>query len=88
MFEDGRVLRAPLPAIRPGAVVEQQVTVRDTSPFFDGGVVRLHSLDPGVPVRHARLTLEAPAALPAALGGPRAAGGLPPRGPSPAGAAG
>jgi tetratricopeptide (TPR) repeat protein/transglutaminase-like putative cysteine protease len=64
MFEDGRVLRAPLPATRLGAVVEQQVTVRDTAPFFDGGVVRLHSLDPGMPVRHARLTLEAPAALP------------------------
>ncbi|HEY0553455.1 MAG TPA: DUF3857 domain-containing protein, partial [Thermoanaerobaculia bacterium] len=53
MFEDGRVLRAPLPATRLGAVVEQQVTVRDTAPFFDGGVVRLHSLDPGMPVRHA-----------------------------------
>src|SRR5436853_631813 len=64
MFDDGRVLRAPLPATRPGAVVEQQVTVRDTAPFFDGGVVRLHSLDPGMPVRHARLILEAPAAAP------------------------
>ncbi|HEY0513751.1 MAG TPA: DUF3857 domain-containing protein [Thermoanaerobaculia bacterium] len=64
MFEDGRVLRAPLPAIRPGAVVEQQVTVRDISPFFDGGVVRLHGLDPGVLVRHAKLDLEAPATVP------------------------
>ncbi len=64
MFEDGRVLRAPLPATRAGAVVEQQVTVRDTAPFFDGGVVRLHSLDPGMPLLHARLTLEAPAAMP------------------------
>jgi transglutaminase-like putative cysteine protease/predicted Zn-dependent protease len=64
MFEDGRVLRAPLPATRVGAVVEQQVTVRDTAPFFDGGVMRLHSLDPGMPLLHARLTLEAPAAMP------------------------
>ncbi len=64
MFNDGRVLRAPLPATRPGAVVEQQVTVRDTAPFFDGGVVRLHALDPGMPVLHARVTLEAPAAMP------------------------
>ncbi|MFL6234730.1 MAG: DUF3857 domain-containing protein [Thermoanaerobaculia bacterium] len=64
LFDDGRVLRAPLPATRPGAVVEQQVTVRDTAPFFEGGVVRLHTLDPGMPVRHARLTLEAPAPLP------------------------
>jgi tetratricopeptide (TPR) repeat protein/transglutaminase-like putative cysteine protease len=64
MFDDGRLLRAPLPATRPGAVVEEQVTVRDTAPFFEGGVVRLHSLDPGMPVLHARVTLEAPAALP------------------------
>ena len=64
MFDDGRVLRAPLPATRPGAVVEQQVTVRDTAPFFEGGVVRLHTLDPGMPVLHARVTLEAPAGLP------------------------
>ncbi len=64
MFDDGRVLRAPLPATRPGAVVEQQVTVRDTAPFFEGGVVRLHTLDPGMPVRHARMTLEAPVAAP------------------------
>ncbi len=64
MFEDGRVLRAPLPATRPGAVVEQQVTLRDTAPFFAGGVVRFHGLDAGVAMRHARLTLEAPAGTP------------------------
>lgn len=64
MFEDDRVLRAPLPATRPGAVVEQQVTVRDSAPFFDAGVVRFHGLDPGVPLRHGRLTLEAPADAP------------------------
>ncbi|MFY9823680.1 MAG: DUF3857 domain-containing transglutaminase family protein, partial [Thermoanaerobaculia bacterium] len=64
MFEDGRVLRAPLPATRPGAVVEQQVTVRDRSPFFDGGVVRFHGFDLGVPVLDSRLVLEAPAETP------------------------
>ncbi|HEX4966181.1 MAG TPA: DUF3857 domain-containing protein [Thermoanaerobaculia bacterium] len=60
MFEDGRVLRAPLPATRAGAVVEQMVTVRDESPFFDGGVVRLHGVDLGMPVLHARVTVETP----------------------------
>ncbi|HEX3556646.1 MAG TPA: DUF3857 domain-containing protein [Thermoanaerobaculia bacterium] len=64
MFEDGRVLRAPLPATRPGVVVEQQVTVRDRTPFFDGGVVRFHGVDLGVPVRRSRLVLEAPAETP------------------------
>lgn len=64
MFEDGRVLRGPLPATRPGAVVEQEMTVRDTAPFFAGGVVRYHGLSQGVAVRHARLTLEAPVGTP------------------------
>jgi transglutaminase-like putative cysteine protease len=64
MFEDGKVLRAPLPAIRPGAVVEQMVTVRDNSPFFAGGVVRQHGFDLGVLVRHSRLALDAPQGIP------------------------
>lgn len=63
MFEDGRVLRGPLPAVRPGAVVEQEVKIRDTAPFFDRGVVRYQALDMGVTVRRARVTLEAPESL-------------------------
>jgi tetratricopeptide (TPR) repeat protein len=64
MFQDGRVLRGPLPATRPGAIVEQEVTIRETAPFFDAGVVRYQALSLGVTVRHARVTLEAPAAMP------------------------
>ena len=64
MFEDGRVLRGPLPAVRPGAVVEQEVTVRETAPFFDRGVVRYQGLEMGVTVRRARVTLDAPESLP------------------------
>lgn len=61
---DRRVLRVPLPAIRPGAVVEQEVTIRDNAPFFDRGVVRAQELDEGVTVRHARVIVEAPAGMP------------------------
>ncbi|HYN20323.1 MAG TPA: DUF3857 domain-containing protein [Thermoanaerobaculia bacterium] len=64
MFEDGRVLRAPLPATGRGAVVEQEVTLRETAPFFDGGTVGYSDLQISVPVRHVRLVLEAPAGLP------------------------
>jgi len=64
MYEDGRVLRAPLPATGAGAVVEQEVQVRETAPFFAGGVVHFRVLPMTVPVRLARLVLEAPAALP------------------------
>lgn len=64
MFEDGRVLRAPLPATGPGSVVEQEVVVRETAPFFAAGTVQYANLQLAVPVRHARLVLETPAGLP------------------------
>jgi hypothetical protein len=64
VFEDGRVLRGPLPAAGPGAVVEQEVTTVDTAPLFDRGVVRTVGLRGSVPVRHAILRLDAPDALP------------------------
>src|SRR5690349_5145514 len=64
MFEDGRVLRAPLPATGAGAVVEEEITVRETAPFFDGGTVDFAYLQMAVPVRHVRLVLDAPADLP------------------------
>jgi transglutaminase-like putative cysteine protease/predicted Zn-dependent protease len=64
MFEDGRVLRAPLPATGAGSVVEEEVTVRETAPFFEGGTVDFANLQMAVPVRHVRLVLDAPAGLP------------------------
>jgi tetratricopeptide (TPR) repeat protein len=64
MFEDGRILRAPLPATGPGAVVETEVTSRDTAPFFDSGTVETLLMRLWVPVRHVRAIVEAPAALP------------------------
>ena len=64
MFGDGRVLRGPLPATGPGAVVEQEVTVRDTAPFFDAGIVEVADVAAAVSVHHARLVIEAPAATP------------------------
>jgi predicted Zn-dependent protease len=64
MFEDGRVLRAPLPATGPGAIVEQEVTVRETAPFFAGGTVDSAYFQISVPMRRVRLVLEAPAGLP------------------------
>jgi transglutaminase-like putative cysteine protease len=64
MFGDGRVLRGPLPATGPGAVVEQEVTVRDTDPFFDAGVVEVTEVAASVSVHHAHIVVEAPAATP------------------------
>ncbi len=64
MFEDGRVLRAPLPATGRGSVVEQEVTVAESLPFFEGGSVEHAHVQMAVPVRRARLVLDAPVGLP------------------------
>ncbi|MFP5285883.1 MAG: DUF3857 domain-containing protein, partial [Thermoanaerobaculia bacterium] len=64
MFEDGRILRAPLPATGPGTVVETEVTSRDSAPFFDRGTVEMLPVRFWLPTRHLRATVEAPAGLP------------------------
>jgi transglutaminase-like putative cysteine protease len=64
MFGDGRVLRGPLPATGPGVVVEQEVTVRDTAPFFDSGIVEIADVTTSVWAHHVRIVLEAPAGTP------------------------
>ena len=64
MFGDGRVLRGPLPATGPGVVVEQEVTVRDTAPFFDSGIVEVAEVTASVWAHRVRIVLEAPAGTP------------------------
>ena len=63
IYSDQRVLRAPLPAIAPGAIVEQLVEMQDTAPFFEGGTLHRLYLSQSVPVGHSRLRLEAPTSL-------------------------
>ncbi len=63
-YGDQRVVRAPLPAIAPGVVVEEERTVRETAPFFTAGDVSRVYVGRTVPVQHMRITLEAPAAVP------------------------
>ncbi len=58
-----RLLRAALPTSL-GAVVEEQVVLRDERPFFAAGVSVEHLLAMPVPVFRGRLMLEAPNALP------------------------
>lgn len=64
MFEDGKVLRGPLPAIEAGSLVEVLITTRDKEPFFEAGTVRYHTLEMGAPIVRARVTLRAPTSLP------------------------
>lgn len=63
-YGDGRVLRAPLPAIAPGSIVEEEEVIRETAPFFGAGVVERRYFGRGVPVQRSKLVLDAPTSLP------------------------
>jgi hypothetical protein len=64
MFSDQKLLRAPLPAIEVGAVVEEEIINREQRPLFDRGLVERFQLTDTHPVRQLRLVIEAPTSLP------------------------
>lgn len=63
-YTDQRAFGGPLPAIAVGAIVEEQITVRDTAPFFAAGVVERALLNRTVPVNKTRLVISHPDSLP------------------------
>jgi tetratricopeptide (TPR) repeat protein len=64
VFTDRRLLRAPLPAVATGAVVEEEIAVRETASIFDRGVVHHCYFGKDVPVEEKRLVIEAPVSQP------------------------
>ncbi|HMB54236.1 MAG TPA: DUF3857 domain-containing protein, partial [Thermoanaerobaculia bacterium] len=64
VISDARRLRAPAPGLAVGTVLESEVTLRDTKPLFEAGVVGRMVIGYGVPVEATRLVLDAPASLP------------------------
>lgn len=64
VYGDRRVIRAPLPAIGPGSVVEEEDSGQAGPLFADAGSVRQMYFGGDVPVQHTRLVLDAPASLP------------------------
>lgn len=58
VYSDTRALRAPLPALKPGSIVEEEVVVEDTRPFFEAGVVTHFYFASPVPVRKVRLGID------------------------------
>jgi transglutaminase-like putative cysteine protease/tetratricopeptide (TPR) repeat protein len=64
IYSDRRVVRAPLPAIAPGALIEQEHTSTERLPFFGAGTAHRVFFGRYVPVRRTRLVLDAPAGLP------------------------
>ena len=64
IYSDRRRLRAPLPALGPGSVVEEEIRLVDRLPLFEGGSVSAFYLGNGVPTRRTRIVVDAPEALP------------------------
>lgn len=64
IYSDQRMLRAPLPAIAPGAVVETEIVLKERTPFAGAGKIGRSFFRMGQPVDHFRLTLQAPVSLP------------------------
>ncbi|HMB52621.1 MAG TPA: DUF3857 domain-containing transglutaminase family protein [Thermoanaerobaculia bacterium] len=64
VISDARRLRAPMPGLVPGTVVERERTMRDTSPVFPVGADGRMVIGFVVPTEATRLVLDAPASLP------------------------
>lgn len=63
IFSNWRVLRAPLPAITPGALVEEEEVLKESAPLFGAGTVERFYFAGSVPIEHTKLVLDAPATL-------------------------
>ena len=60
IFSDGRVLRAPLPAVAIGSIVEYVITRSSRSPIAGAGTVVRYAFGGYLPIQRTRLTLDAP----------------------------
>jgi tetratricopeptide (TPR) repeat protein/transglutaminase-like putative cysteine protease len=69
VYSDGKVLRAPFPAISAGVVVEEEFQSSETEPLFvPGRVGEMVFGRERVPVAHSQALFEAPASLPLRTG--------------------
>src|SRR5207253_2553967 len=64
MYSGQRALGGPLPAIAPGAIVEEEVISRETAPFFAGGIAENVVVAWSAPVHETRIVLVHPESLP------------------------
>lgn len=64
VFDDSHVTQGPLPAVEVGAVIEEEITLRDEKPFFASGAVYREYIGRPVPVMHTRIVIDAPESLP------------------------
>lgn len=64
VFSDRRILRAPLPAVAPGSLVEEEQVFRERIPFFGSGTVERFYFGSDVTFKHTRLVLTFPPDFP------------------------
>lgn len=68
IFDDRRLLQAPLPAVEVGSLVVQEIIVSDRRPFFAAGTYHRSFLVNSLPTHRARIRLQAPTSLPLRYG--------------------
>jgi tetratricopeptide (TPR) repeat protein len=64
VYSDERRYGGPLPAISPGAIVEEEVVIRDRTPLFAAGTVHRWTFGWNVPVNKTHVVLVHPTSLP------------------------
>ena len=64
VYSDRRVVQAPLPAVAVGAVVEQEIIIREKAPLFGAGSVHKFNFGSGVRTLRSRVIIESPVSLP------------------------
>jgi Tfp pilus assembly protein PilF len=63
-YSDQRAYGGPLPAIAVGSIIEEEIIVRDTAPFFTAGVVQRLNLAKSVAVNRTHIVFSHPETLP------------------------
>ncbi len=64
IYSDDRTYGGPLPALSPGVVVEEEVVIEGTAPYFSGGSFVSTNLGWNTEVNQSRVTLVHPVSLP------------------------
>lgn len=59
IYSDARVVRAPLPSVSAGSVVEYEIKVTDKAPLLDAGTAQRIPLDNSTPVERFHVTIDA-----------------------------
>jgi tetratricopeptide (TPR) repeat protein len=64
IYSDHHTLRAPLPAITVGSMVEEKITLEDYAPFFSEGSHQFYRISERLPIAHSAVTIDLPEGIP------------------------